>query len=44
MDRELGVLKTGKEADVHLLERSLPDTDRFCLMAAKRYRSSLKSS
>ncbi|MFL6142126.1 MAG: serine protein kinase RIO [Labedaea sp.] len=39
VDRELGVLKTGKEADVHLLERSLPGTDRSCLMAAKRYRS-----
>jgi RIO kinase 1 len=39
VDSELGVLKTGKEADVFLLERALPDSDRACLMAAKRYRS-----
>ncbi|MFD7656431.1 serine protein kinase RIO [Actinosynnema sp. NPDC059797] len=39
VDRELGVLKTGKEADVFLLERSTPGTDRSCLLAAKRYRS-----
>lgn len=39
VDAELGVLKTGKEADVHLLQRSLPDTDRTSVMAAKRYRS-----
>jgi RIO kinase 1 len=39
VDREMGIVKTGKEADVFLLERSLPDTDRSCLMAAKRYRS-----
>jgi RIO kinase 1 len=38
-DTELGVLKTGKEADVHLLERAVPGTDRRCLLAAKRYRS-----
>jgi RIO kinase 1 len=38
-DAELGVLKTGKEADVHLIQRAVPDTDRGCLMAAKRYRS-----
>jgi RIO kinase 1 len=38
-DSELGVLKTGKEADVFLVQRSVPDTDRGCLMAAKRYRS-----
>lgn len=38
-DSELGVLKTGKEADVHLIERAVPDTDRGCLLAAKRYRS-----
>lgn len=38
-DRELGVLKTGKEADVYLVERFVPDTDRACLLAAKRYRS-----
>lgn len=39
VDREMGIVKTGKEADVFLLERSLPDTDQSCLMAAKRYRS-----
>ena len=39
VDTELGVLKTGKEADVHLLSRAVPDTDRGCLLAAKRYRS-----
>ena len=38
-DTELGVLKTGKEADVHLIRRAVPDTDRETLMAAKRYRS-----
>ncbi|MGH3717174.1 MAG: serine protein kinase RIO [Micromonosporaceae bacterium] len=40
VDTELGVLKTGKEADVHLLRRAVPDTDRGCLLASKRYRSS----
>jgi RIO kinase 1 len=39
VDSELGVLKTGKEADVHLLERAVPDDDRRVLLAAKRYRS-----
>jgi RIO kinase 1 len=39
VDTELGVLKTGKEADVHLLRRGLPDGSRECLLAAKRYRS-----
>ncbi|HEX3788205.1 MAG TPA: RIO1 family regulatory kinase/ATPase [Pseudonocardiaceae bacterium] len=39
-DTELGVLKTGKEADVHLLRRELDDgTGPSCLLAAKRYRS-----
>lgn len=38
-DAELGILKTGKEADVFLIQRAVPDTDRGCLMAAKRYRS-----
>ncbi|SCL15474.1 RIO kinase 1 [Micromonospora nigra] len=37
-DSELGVLKTGKEADVHLVRRGVPGTDRFCLLAVKRYR------
>lgn len=39
LDTELGVLKTGKEADVHLLERALPG-GASCLLAAKRYRAS----
>ncbi len=39
VDTELGVIKTGKEADVHLIERSVPGTDRRTLLAAKRYRS-----
>jgi RIO kinase 1 len=38
VDVERGILKTGKEADVFLLSREVPDTDRSCLMAAKRYR------
>lgn len=40
VDVEYGVLKTGKEADVFLLRRGVPDTDRSCLLAAKRYRDS----
>ncbi len=40
VDTELGVLKTGKEADVFLLERAVPDDpDRQVVLAAKRYRS-----
>lgn len=38
VDTELGVLKTGKEADVHLVLRAVPGTARSCLLAAKRYR------
>jgi RIO kinase 1 len=38
VDDELGILKTGKEADVFLVERALPETGRACLLAAKRYR------
>ena len=40
VDTDLGVIKTGKEADVHLVERSVPGTGRRALMAAKRYRTS----
>lgn len=44
VEADLGVLKTGKEADVHLVRRWLPHgpgrDDRAVLMAAKRYRSS----
>jgi RIO kinase 1 len=39
LDTELGILKTGKEADVHLVRRAVPDGPE-CLLAAKRYRSS----
>jgi RIO kinase 1 len=38
VDTELGILKTGKEADVFLLRRGVPGTSRSCLLAAKRYR------
>jgi RIO kinase 1 len=38
VDVELGVLKTGKEADVFLVRRGVPGTSRSCLLAAKRYR------
>ncbi|WP_417234666.1 serine protein kinase RIO [Arthrobacter sp.] len=37
IDTELGVLKTGKEADVFLVERATGD--RRALLAAKRYRA-----
>lgn len=41
VDTELGILKTGKEADVFLLERAVPaDPERAVVLAAKRYRSS----
>ncbi len=45
VDTDLGVLKTGKEADVHLIERAVPkssdvaEAGSACLLAAKRYRS-----
>jgi RIO kinase 1 len=38
VDVELGMLKTGKEADVFLVRRALPDTDQISMLAAKRYR------
>ncbi len=38
-DSELGILKTGKEADVFLVRRGVPGSDRSCLLAAKRYRA-----
>ncbi|MCY7395623.1 MAG: serine/threonine protein kinase [Nocardioides sp.] len=39
VDTDLGILKTGKEADVFLLERADPlDPDSGVVMAAKRYR------
>ena len=43
VESDLGILKTGKEADVHVVRRWVPDgTDapaRDVLMAAKRYRT-----
>lgn len=40
VDTELGILKTGKEADVFLLDRTDPhDPAQSVVMAAKRYRS-----
>ncbi len=39
IDTDHGVLKTGKEADVHLLSRAVPDGAHM-LVAAKRYRGS----
>ncbi|WP_438862201.1 serine protein kinase RIO [Paractinoplanes aksuensis] len=38
VDTELGMLKTGKEADVYLVRREVPDTDKVSMLAAKRYR------
>jgi RIO kinase 1 len=38
VDTELGMLKTGKEADVFLVRRAIPDTDQTSVLAAKRYR------
>jgi len=41
IDTDLGILKTGKEAEVFLLERADPhDPEGGVVMAAKRYRSS----
>jgi RIO kinase 1 len=38
-DTELGIVKSGKEADVFLLERAVPDDPaQSCILAAKRYR------
>ncbi len=40
VDTELGMLKSGKEADVLLVERAVPGSpDRSSVLAAKRYRS-----
>ena len=50
IDTELGVLKTGKEADAFLIDRALPEEHRSgapgesTLMVAKRYRSPEHSS
>jgi RIO kinase 1 len=38
-DTELGIVKTGKEADVYLIERAVPDDPKqSSILAAKRYR------
>ena len=38
-DTELGIVKSGKEADLFLIERAVPgDATLTCLLAAKRYR------
>ncbi len=37
-DEDLGVLKTGKEADCSLIRRTLSSTGESCLFAAKRFR------
>ncbi|MGL5909673.1 MAG: serine protein kinase RIO [Phycicoccus sp.] len=39
VDADLGVLKTGKEADVHLVRRWVPGTEDAVTMAAKRFRT-----
>ena len=39
IDTELGIVKTGKEADVFLIERAVPgDPSQSSILAAKRYR------
>jgi RIO kinase 1 len=38
VDTELGMLKTGKEADVFLVRRAVPESDQVSMLAAKRYR------
>nr|WP_093611185.1 RIO1 family regulatory kinase/ATPase [Actinoplanes philippinensis] len=38
VDTELGMLKTGKEADVFLVRRAIPGTDKISMLAVKRYR------
>jgi RIO kinase 1 len=40
LDFDRGLIKTGKEADVTLIERIDPRSGDRCLLAAKRYRSS----
>ena len=43
-DTELGVVKTGKEADLFLIERAVPgDPGEWSLLAAKRYRGAENS-
>lgn len=43
-DTELGVVKSGKEADLFLIERAIPDgASPGCILAAKRYRGTERS-
>jgi RIO kinase 1 len=43
-DTELGIVKTGKEADLFLLERAVPDDPaQYSTLAAKRYRGAENS-
>jgi RIO kinase 1 len=39
VEADLGILKSGKEADVHVVRRWVPGTDRSLMLAAKRFRS-----
>jgi RIO kinase 1 len=41
-DTDWGIVKTGKEADVHLIERAVPGNPG-CVLAAKRYRDAAHS-
>ncbi|MDQ1572237.1 MAG: kinase 1 [Actinomycetota bacterium] len=44
IDTELGIVKSGKEADVFLIERAVPgDPEQSSILAAKRYRGSATS-
>jgi RIO kinase 1 len=40
VDQDLGILKSGKEADVHIVRRWVPGSDSAVQMAAKRFRDS----
>ena len=40
VDEDLGILKSGKEADVHVVRRWVPGRDAGVFMAAKRFRDS----
>jgi Serine/threonine protein kinase involved in cell cycle control len=40
VEADLGILKSGKEADVHVVRRWVPGTDRSIALAAKRFRAS----
>lgn len=41
IDTELGLIKPGKEASLHLIERRATDDSAVCLMGAKRYKPSV---